>query len=72
LLSSSGMTDEAAAMAFLEVTGSVNPQLEASEDIEVLLLDHDAVCRLCDDATVRMDAKVWLVLWMYRQLGRLE
>lgn len=74
LLSSSGMTDEAAPMAFVDVRG--HPEavqaLDASEDIEVLLLDHAAVCRLCDDTRLLIDAKAWTVLRMYQLLGRLE
>lgn len=72
LMSSAGMSDETVLMAFLDVRGTVKPTLEASEDIEALLLDYDAVCRLCDDATQRFDAKLWMVLWMYRQVGKLD
>jgi ADP-ribose pyrophosphatase len=74
LFSSSGLTDEAAAMAFIDVKGSPGAaqHLEAGEEIEVVLLDHEGICRLCDDASVRIDAKAWTVLYMYRQLGKLE
>jgi ADP-ribose pyrophosphatase len=74
LYSSSGLTDEAAAMAFIDVrmVDGGKPQLEASEDIEVMLLDYQQVCRLCDDTTVRIDAKAWMALYLYQQLGRLE
>jgi ADP-ribose pyrophosphatase len=72
LFSSSGLTDEAAAMAFVDVRGTVNPHLEASEDIEVILLDHPAVCRLCDDRAALIDAKAWTVLFLYQQLGKLD
>ncbi len=74
LLSSSGLTDEAAAMAFIDVQG--HPEsvqaLEAGEDIQVVLLDHEQACRLCDDESVIIDAKAWTVLYLYRQLGKLE
>jgi ADP-ribose pyrophosphatase len=74
LLSSSGLTDEAAAMAFVDcrATPDGRQALEASEDLEVLLLDYAGVRKLCDAPPVRTDAKVWLVLYMYQQLGRLE
>lgn len=74
LYSSAGMTDETNALAFVDVraTPETKPQLEASEDIEVLLLDHAAVCRLCDDPTARVDAKAWAVLYLYQQMGKLE
>jgi ADP-ribose pyrophosphatase len=73
LYSSSGMTDESAAMAFVDVrsTPQTRPKLEQSEDIEVVLLDFEAVCRMCDDPTLQLDAKLWTTLYMYRQLGQL-
>ncbi|MGL4549888.1 MAG: NUDIX domain-containing protein [Gemmataceae bacterium] len=72
LVMTAGLSDEAAALAFVDVTGVPSPQLEASESIDVLLLDYDAVVRLCDDASAVIDVKVWTVLWMYRALGRIE
>lgn len=74
LYSSSGLTDETVAMAFVEArpAAGAKQSLEASEDLEVVLLDHDGVCRLCDDATARIDAKAWVTLHMYQQLGRLD
>jgi ADP-ribose pyrophosphatase len=74
LFSSSGMTDEAAALAFIDVVGhpESRQRLEASEDIEVLLVDFDGVCRMCDDPSLAIDAKAWTVLYVYRQLGKLE
>jgi ADP-ribose pyrophosphatase len=73
LLSSSGMTDESAAMAFVDAQGPPDARLslEASEDIEVHLLDYPAVCRLCDDPSVWIDAKAWNALYLYQQLGTL-
>jgi ADP-ribose pyrophosphatase len=72
LYSSGGLTDEAAAMAFVDVraTPKSKPQLEASEELEVVLWDHETVCRMCDAPDTGMDAKVWTVLYMYQQLGR--
>jgi ADP-ribose pyrophosphatase len=74
LLSSSGMSDEAAALAFVDARGAAEskPALEDSEDIEVVLLDYEQVCRMCDQPDGWMDAKLWTVLYLYRQLGRLE
>ena len=67
------LSDEAAALAFVDVrsTPESRPKLEASEDIEVVLLDHEGVCRLCDDAGARIDVKAWMALNLYQQLGRL-
>jgi ADP-ribose pyrophosphatase len=74
LLSSSGMTDETAALAFVDARGTAEskPALEAAEDLEVVLLDHEQVCRLCDRPDRPVDAKLWAILYLYRQLGRLE
>ena len=73
LYSSSGLTDESAALAFVEAraTPKTKPKLDASEDLEVVLLDHAGVCRLCDDPTARIDAKAWATLYLYQQLGQL-
>jgi ADP-ribose pyrophosphatase len=73
LYSSSGLTDEAVAMAFVDVqtTPQTQPKLDASEDLEVVLLDFAAVCRLCDDPAARIDAKAWATLYLYQQLGQL-
>ena len=71
--SSSGLTDESAYLVFVDVraTPQTRPKLEASEDIEVRLLDFAEVSRLCDDRDARMDAKAWTVLYLYQQLGKL-
>jgi ADP-ribose diphosphatase len=73
LYSSSGMADEAAAMAFVDCasTPEGKAELQDSEMIEVLLLDYDEVCRMCDEPGPRIDAKAWTTLYMYRQLGKL-
>ncbi len=72
LYSSAGMTDEAAALAFVDVRSTPEslPKLDASEDIEVVLLDYEAACRLCDDASTKIDAKAWSALYLYQQLGQ--
>ena len=72
LYSSAGMTDEGAALAFVDVRSIPEslPKLEASEDIEVVLLDFEAACRLCDDASAEIDAKAWSALYLYQQLGQ--
>jgi len=74
LYSSAGLTDETAALAFVDVrsTTASKQTLEGSEDIEVLLLDYAQVCALCDDPLKKFDAKTWTVLYFYQQLGQLE
>jgi ADP-ribose pyrophosphatase len=73
LFSSSGLTDETAAMAFVDVrsTPTTKPRLEASEELEAVLWDLETVCRMCDAPDAAMDAKVWTVLFICQQLGRL-
>ena len=73
LYSSAGLTDESVAMAYVDAraTPEMKPKLEHGEDLEVVLLDFAGVCRLCDDTTVRIDAKAWATLYMYQQMGRL-
>ena len=72
LLMSSGLTDESACLAFVEVTGTPQPQPERSEALQVELLDYEAVVRLSQDTTIRLDVKVWLILWMIRMQGRID
>ncbi|MFQ3648785.1 MAG: NUDIX hydrolase [Gemmataceae bacterium] len=71
LLMSSGLTDESACLAFVDVSGMPNPQPERSESLEVQLLDYEAVVRLSEDTTTRLDVKVWLILWMIRLQGQI-
>lgn len=70
--SSAGLTDEAVVIVF--VTARVPPDcrqaLDDSEDIEVLLLDHPQVCALCD-SDARVNGRVWPILYLFQQLGRL-
>ncbi len=58
----------------MEVRGDADskPALEASEALEVLLVDHAEGCRMLDDPSLKFDIKAWLVLWMFKQIGRIE
>lgn len=71
IYNSAGLTDEAVVMVFVTARASADGQqaLEAAEDIEVLLLDHEQVGALCD-STERIDGKTWMALYMYQQLGK--
>jgi ADP-ribose pyrophosphatase len=73
LYSSSGLTDEASPLVFVDVrsTPESKQKLDGMEDIEVVLLDYDQVCQLCENTAVRVDAKAWTILYMYQQLGKL-
>jgi hypothetical protein len=52
-------------------TPQAQTKLDPSEDLEVVLLDFAGICRLCDDRSLRIEAKTWPILYMYQQLGRL-
>jgi ADP-ribose pyrophosphatase len=71
LYSSCGITDEAAVLVFVDAHAvpGAQTQHEHGEEIEVVLLDHAAVCRLCDEPAIRIDAKAWSALYLYQQLG---
>lgn len=71
LHSSMGLTDEAIVMAYVNVKLNQSAKPELSEDIEVLLLDFAAVCKLCDEPDLPIDAKMWATLYMYQQLGKI-
>jgi hypothetical protein len=45
---------------------------EPGEDIEVLLLDFDAACEMCDNHDLPIDAKMWATLHMFQRLGKIE
>jgi ADP-ribose pyrophosphatase len=73
LLSSAGLTDEAVLMAFVDVRGEPGAAqaLEPGEDVEVMLVDYEGLCKLCDDKSQLVDAKAWMALFLYQQLGRI-
>jgi ADP-ribose diphosphatase len=73
LYASAGLTDESAHLVFVDaaVTPGANAKLEASEELEPVLLDFAGVCKLCDDSTARFDVRAWMVLHLYQQLGKI-
>jgi ADP-ribose pyrophosphatase len=71
--SSSGLSDETAGVAFVKaraLPGGV-PILQDSEIIEVLYLDYEQVCKLCDQREP-INGRTWCILEMYRQLGAIR
>jgi ADP-ribose pyrophosphatase len=72
LVSSSGMSDESVVMVFADCTyGNGKQQLEATEDIEVILVAHNEVREWVGNDVV-FAAKTWPVLLMYQQIGSFE
>ncbi len=74
LYSTCGITDEAAVLVFVDAHAppDAKPHLDGGEEIEVVLLDYAAACRLCDEPAIRIDAKAWLALYLYQMLGRFD
>jgi ADP-ribose pyrophosphatase len=73
LYSSAGLTDESAYLIFVDAaaTPGAKPKLEASEELETLLLDFNGICKLCDDPDARFDVRAWMVLYQYQLLGKI-
>ena len=70
--SSSGITDEAVSMVFVECDGTPsNAANESSEDIRTLFVGKDEAQALCADTDRRMDVKTWVVLSTFAQSGTL-
>lgn len=71
VFSSSGMTDESISMLYVECDGDASTALnEGSEQIEVLLLDQDAVRDLLSQTGLMFDVKTWIVLDRFADTGR--
>lgn len=71
LLSSAGLSDEAVVMVYCECDGQIcQDGNEATEEIEVHLMDYNEVCALCA-SRVKISAKTWPVLLMYKKLGKI-
>ena len=68
--SSSGMTDEAVTMVFVECDGTPsNAANESSEDIRAVLVDPAEAEKLCTAAEHLMDVKTWIVLSTFARFG---
>jgi len=73
IYSSAGMTDESVAIVYVECDGAPsNEKNEGSEDIEVIFLSPSDARRLCADASLKFDAKAWIVLSHFAETGQLE
>jgi ADP-ribose pyrophosphatase len=71
VFSSAGITDEAIAMVFAEVEGTPGTRWnEDSEDIEVFLMDRDAVQELLGRRGIVFGARAWLVMDAFVRMGR--
>ena len=72
IYSSAGMSDESVVMVYVECDG--NPSTAnntGSEVIEVELISPSQAFRLCENPTLKFDAKAWLVLSGFAKYGHL-
>jgi ADP-ribose diphosphatase len=72
IYSSAGMSDESVAMVYVECDG--NPSTTRNTDtefIEVQFISPSQASRLCENPTLKFDAKAWLVLSVYAKYGHL-
>jgi ADP-ribose pyrophosphatase len=71
--SSSGLSDETAAVAFVKARHLLGgqPDLQDSEIIEVQELDFSQVCALCETREP-VNGRSWCILNMYRRLGSIQ
>jgi ADP-ribose pyrophosphatase len=68
--SSSGMTDEAVAMVYVECDGTPSDRAnESSEDIRVVFVDAAAAASLINDPDQKMDVKTWMALSEFARHG---
>lgn len=71
VFSSAGITDEAIAMVFAEVEGTPSIRYnEDSEDIEVFLMDRQAVQDLLQRSDIVFGARAWLVMDAFVRMGK--
>ncbi len=71
VFSSAGITDETVAMVFAEVEGSPGiSHNEDSEDIEVFLMDRDALRNLLERRDIVFGARAWVVMDAFVRMGK--
>jgi ADP-ribose pyrophosphatase len=72
LYPSAGLTDESVAMVTIECSGRPSSAANtASESIKVDFVSPSQAARLCNNPTLKFDAKAWLVLNSYSKTGHL-
>jgi ADP-ribose pyrophosphatase len=70
IFSSAGLTDEAIAMVFAEVTGTPSTRHnEDSEDIAVYLMDRQEIRALLERRDIVFGARAWLVMDAFARMG---
>ena len=70
IFSSAGMTDESISMVYVECDGEpLKDGNEGSEDIEVIFISQKEAVQLCNDSSLKFDAKAWIVLSNFAEFG---
>ena len=70
IYSSAGMTDESVSMVYIECDGATSTDAnEGSENIQVLFVSREEALRLCEDVSLKFDAKAWIVLINFAKFG---
>jgi len=70
IFSSAGITDEAIAMVFAEAEGTPGTRHnEASEDIEIYLMDRQEVRRLLERDNIVFGARAWMAMDAFVHMG---
>lgn len=71
IYSSAGMTDESAALVFIECEGTpADAEPHDGEIIEVVFVSPEEAGRLCADPALKFDAKAWIVASHFAATGR--
>ena len=70
IYSSAGMTDESVSMVYIECDGTPSTEgNEGSENIQVIFVSREEALRLCEDTSLKFDAKAWIVLINFAKFG---
>jgi ADP-ribose pyrophosphatase len=70
IYSSAGMTDESVSMVYVECDGDPSTHgNEGSENIQVLFVSREEALWLCEDSSLKFDAKAWIVLINFANFG---
>lgn len=70
IFSSAGMTDESISMVYVECDGKPSKDgNEEYEDIEVIFISQKEAVLLCNDSSLKFDAKAWIVLSNFAEFG---
>jgi ADP-ribose pyrophosphatase len=70
IFSSAGMTDESISMVYVECDGEpLKDGNEVTEEIEVIFISQKEAVQLCNDSSLKFDAKAWIVVSNFAEFG---